>query len=733
MEVCMNYLSVTQTAEKWDMTPRRVQVLCNEGRIEGAQRVGNVWTIPENAEKPADARKKVAKKTKRVNTNISIERVWAMPNKNTFDIKPIHDLITEELTDGLWIDPFANQNKLATITNDLSMEFDTDYHLDALDFMKLFDSNSVDGVLYDPPYSPRQVSECYNNVGYNVTWDTTKASFWGNHKREISRIVKLGGKVITFGWNSGGIGYKYGFEIERILLVPHGGWHNDTICTVEVKTHEGEIPKLKRDTNIMAQETSNKELTKKDQKLISTLNSLPKDFWDFKDTDVREYTHGIHNYPAMMVCPISRNIIRLVKEIQTVDTIFDPFMGSGTVLVESMLSGAKNVFGNDINPLALYLSKVKTTRLDINLLQRETQNLYGRVSDVYNQFSLQIDGVDEVMRRGYKLDLTAKDGWGTNAPEYLLKYTQDNYIEIDVPNFKNIGYWFKPRVILLLSLIKKEINRIENKDIREFIFVAFSETIRFVSNRRNGEFKMFRMPTNKVDVFEPDVIKEFTTILNRNVEKMNSFDEACADVGVDASISIFKNNATTLEDVPNNSVDLVITSPPYGDSRTTVAYGEYSRLSLQWLDLFELSEKEIMGIDKTLMGGNKYRNGFEFTISSNTLRTSLERIKDIDLERAGDVYSFYLDLSKSIAAIADKTKSGGYQFWVVGNRTVKGELLLTDKIISEIAAQYGLQHIHTVDRNIINKVMPSLNSPTNESGVKSSTMSNEHIVILRKI
>lgn len=729
----MNYLSVTQTAEKWDMTPRRVQVLCNEGRIEGAQRVGNVWTIPENAEKPADARKKVAKKTKRVNTNISIERVWAMPNKNTFDIKPIHDLIIEELTDGLWIDPFANQNKLAAITNDLSMEFDTDYHLDALDFMKLFDSNSVDGVLYDPPYSPRQVSECYNNVGYNVTWDTTKASFWGNHKREISRIVKLGGKVITFGWNSGGIGYKYGFEIERILLVPHGGWHNDTICTVEVKIHEGEIPKLKRDTSVKAQEMVNKELTQKDQKLISTLNSLPKDFWDFKDSDVREYTHGIHNYPAMMVCPISRNIIRLVKETQTVDTIFDPFMGSGTVLVESMLSGVKNVFGNDINPLAIYLSKVKTTRLDISLLQRETQNLYDRVGDVYKQFSLQIDGVDEVMRRSYKLDLTAKDGWGANAPEYLLKYTQDNYIDIDVPNFKNIGYWFKPRVILLLSLIKKEINRIEDKDIREFVFVAFSETIRFVSNRRNGEFKMFRMPTNKVDAFEPDVIKEFTTILNRNIEKMNSFDEACADVGVDASISIFKNNATTLEDVPNNSVDLVITSPPYGDSKTTVAYGEYSRLSLQWLDLFELSEKEIMGIDKTLMGGNKYRNGFEFTISSNTLRISLERIKDIDLERAGDVYSFYLDLSKSIAAIADKTKSGGYQFWVVGNRTVKGELLLTDKIISEIAEQYGLQHIHTVDRNIINKVMPSLNSPTNESGVKSSTMSNEHIVILRKI
>lgn len=158
-----------------------------------------------------------------------------MPNKNTFDIKPIKELIQSELTNGIWIDLFANQNKLATITNDLNPDFDTDYHMDALDFLKTFQNESVDGVLYDPPYSPRQVTECYQGVGMNVTSETTRASFWGNQKNEISRIVKPGGKVITFGWNSGGIGRKYGFEITRILLVPHGGWHNDTICTVEVK------------------------------------------------------------------------------------------------------------------------------------------------------------------------------------------------------------------------------------------------------------------------------------------------------------------------------------------------------------------------------------------------------------------------------------------------------------------------------------------------------------------
>lgn len=726
----MNYISVREAAERWEMTPRRVQVLCNEGRIDGAQRVGNVWTIPENADKPIDARKKIIAPKAKVNSNISIERIWAMPNKNTFEIKPIHDLIVDEITDGIWNDPFANRNKLASITNDLSTEFDTDYHLDALDFLKMFDTDSVDGVLYDPPYSPRQVSECYNNVGYNVTWDTTKASFWGNHKREISRIVKIGGKVITFGWNSGGIGYKYGFEIQKVLLVPHGGWHNDTICTVEIKTHEGEISPVK-DSEKMGAHKSEKT-TDTDKKLISLLQQLPENYWDFKEDDTREYTHGIHSYPAMMVCPISRNIIKIMKGIMPISSLFDPFSGSGTVLVEGLLSGIPNVVGNDINPLALFLAKVKTTQLDISTLQSYANNLLDSIQNRYEQYILQIDSVDDVLTNAYELDLTAKHGWGDNAPHYLTEYCEKNNVDINIPSFKNIGYWFKPRVILLLQIIKDEINKIEDKNMRNFAFVAFSESIRLVSNRRNGEFKMFRMPPVKVAKFVPDVINEFSTILQRNIEKMNAFVEACSDTGTNSKVTIFQNNATVLQDVPNESIDLVVTSPPYGDSRTTVAYGEYSRLSLQWLGIDNLSEKEIMGIDKSLMGGAKFRNGFEYTIPSQSLRESLFRIKDKDLERAGDVYSFYNDLKNSIKAVSEKTKIGGYHFWVVGNRTVKGELLKTDVIITEIADSYGLEHVYTIDRNIINKVMPSLNSPTNESGVKAETMTNEHIVVLRK-
>ncbi len=658
---------------------------------------------------------------------IKIDRVWAMPNSNTFDIKPIKDLLDQEVDKTrLWIDPFANKNRIARITNDLNTIFDTDYHLDALDFLKIFEDNSVDGVLYDPPYSPRQVSECYNNVGLNVTWDTTKASFWGNHKKEISRIVKIGGKVITFGWNSGGIGQKYGFEIQRILMVPHGGWHNDTICTVEVKTHE---------PNIKIEEEKKEyryNMTKNDELLISKLKKLPIDYWDFKEEDVREFTHGIHNYPAMMVCPISRNILRIMNEITTINTLFDPFSGSGTVLVEGMLAGLDLIAGNDINPLAIFLSKVKTTPLNILDLKKESKELTERINHIKCELQNHISVIDNYFENEYKLDLSSKTGWGEDAPSYLRKYYEANNINIDIPSFKNIGYWFKPHVILELSIIKSEINKIENKDIKDFILVAFSETIRYVSNRRTGEFKMYRIPVDKLKNFNPNVSNEFLKILDKNIEKMNDFVIELEKKENHSTVNIYKNSACDLIDVPNDTFDLIITSPPYGDSRTTVAYGEYSRLSLQWLNLYDLSEKEILGVDKSLMGGKKYRNGFEFLLPSSTLKKSLEKIINSDLERAGDVYSFYLDLNDSIKSISKKTKKDGYQFWVVGNRTVKGELLLTDVIISEMANECGMDYVYTIDRNIPNKVMPSLNSPSNVAGEKSTTMTMEHIVVLRK-
>lgn len=168
-----------------------------------------------------------------------INRKWCMPNKNTFDIKPIKEFIYRYNSIGIKsIDPFANKNKIASITNDLDPQFRTNFNLDALDFLKHFESESVDLVLFDPPYSPRQVSESYKKLNKTVNMQTTQSSFWSKMKIEIARITKTSGYVLCFGWNSQGIGKTRGFEMKEICMVAHGGNHNDTICTAEIKKKE---------------------------------------------------------------------------------------------------------------------------------------------------------------------------------------------------------------------------------------------------------------------------------------------------------------------------------------------------------------------------------------------------------------------------------------------------------------------------------------------------------------
>ena len=171
-----------------------------------------------------------------MNNSMRMSRCWAMPNSRTFQIKPIKEFVQRNLSGAKTvIDPFANECKFGTITNDLNPEYDTDYHLDALEFLKLQPSCSADAVLYDPPYSLRQVSKCYKGVGITVTQETTRSSWRAKHLDEIARILKPGGICLCFGWNSNGVGKKRGFEMIEICIVAHGGSKNDTICTAEIK------------------------------------------------------------------------------------------------------------------------------------------------------------------------------------------------------------------------------------------------------------------------------------------------------------------------------------------------------------------------------------------------------------------------------------------------------------------------------------------------------------------
>lgn len=167
---------------------------------------------------------------------MNINRIWAMPSKHTFQIKPIAMLLNKYVGDGRgWIDPFAGENSPAEITNDLNPDKPTKFHLHAKEFTAQL-TGTYSGVLFDPPYSLRQVKECYDAIGIKLFADDTQR-FPQNVKELIAPKIINNGIAITFGWNSQGFGKNLGFEMIEVLMVPHGGSHNDTIVTVERKVN----------------------------------------------------------------------------------------------------------------------------------------------------------------------------------------------------------------------------------------------------------------------------------------------------------------------------------------------------------------------------------------------------------------------------------------------------------------------------------------------------------------
>jgi hypothetical protein len=169
------------------------------------------------------------------------ERVFAMPNSETFSIPPISALLDRWLgAEDVIVDPFARNSKRGTVTNDLNPATDAEFHLLAEEFVQNHVPDAgADVVLFDPPYSPRQIAECYQQVGRKAgTEDTQNARLYKRVKDGLDRMLKPGGIAICCGWNSLGFGLTRGYELLELLLVTHGGAHNDTIVTVERKLHK---------------------------------------------------------------------------------------------------------------------------------------------------------------------------------------------------------------------------------------------------------------------------------------------------------------------------------------------------------------------------------------------------------------------------------------------------------------------------------------------------------------
>jgi len=395
--------------------------------------------------------------------------------------------------------------------------------------------------------------------------------------------------------------------------------------------------------------------------------------YDYANVKAAVGRNRIHDYPAMLH---SLMVDSLLKEFAGGGTIvYDPFCGSGTTLVQAASMGF-NCYGTDINPLALLIAKVRCTNIDYDDLQLS------------------------------------------------LSQIQANYPHsaCDLPKVTKIEYWFNENVIIDLGKLRLLISSIENIDIRSFLMVCLSSTVRKVSNNKPGEFKRVRKKSpdssyqsNVLDLFL-DYATEYSDMLKYNPIHP-------------VQINIIKHDTRNPMKL-SSKFDLVITSPPYGDSRTTVAYGQFSSFSHEWLRGMNPFGDEDLSLDKKLLGGMKEKADHD--IASNSFYRSYCDIAKIDKSRAGDVRSFTHDLQRCIKQITVNLNPGGVVCFIVGNRIVKDTLIPLDTISKEMFETYGLDHFETRVRQISMKRMPSKNSPSNVSGITSNTMTNEYIVIMKK-
>lgn len=166
---------------------------------------------------------------------MKIERIWAMPSKWTFEIKPIQSLLQRYNVGSGWIDPFCGEKSPAEFRNDLNPKNQhAEFHEEAYDFLML-KPWPVKGVLFDPPYSLTQVSRSYKDIGLTFKGKENPTGGFPNVRARLAELLPVGGIAISFGWNTCGLGKKNRMEIVELLVICHGGNRNDTLCTVEQK------------------------------------------------------------------------------------------------------------------------------------------------------------------------------------------------------------------------------------------------------------------------------------------------------------------------------------------------------------------------------------------------------------------------------------------------------------------------------------------------------------------
>ena len=335
--------------------------------------------------------------------------------------------------------------------------------------------------------------------------------------------------------------------------------------------------------------------------------------WSFKERDEPLAAHKIHRYPAVFVPELAEKIIKTFSNEG--DTVLDIFSGSGTTLLEAMKLKRHGV-GIELNPLAVLITEVKTRYIDPSLLG---------------------EGFEQ---------------WKTDFFENSYKCNGIN----------NREFWFHEITNNTINDAIGALNVLEDTNVKKFLMVCVSEIIREVSYCVHSGFKLHRDKSKvakDLSFNKHEFLDKLDPVVKRNLKAITAlkdiYDHAYSPV------VYLSDSRDRLESLKEESIDLILTSPPYGDSKTTVAYGQFSTFSSEMFELENYYDSEARRLDSDLLGGKikgidiegicskslTVKNIYELFTSRALLAKDEKSRKRIE-RRLKDIMSFYSDLDQCI-------------------------------------------------------------------------------------
>lgn len=428
---------------------------------------------------------------------------------------------------------------------------------------------------------------------------------------------------------------------------------------------------------------------------ITRLSDGDEDYWAFRKGAHRDGVHGLIQYPAMMIPTMQAKLLEVAREVHgNVRRVLDPFVGGGTMLTEVMEQGL-DFTGYDINPLAILACKVKAGPFVVDDLLERIEYLL----------------CDIVLDKGKNFAVT----------------------------FPGQSKWFTKGAAIGLSRIHRAISQQDDLWTRRFCWLSMAETIRRCSNSRTSTYKLHVRPDSEIDMRAADVIQTFSEVVIANAHRVldqhKQFVEnhVLEDGRYRGQVGVKFQDATSVDiSKAHDRFDLLFTSPPYGDNATTIPYGQFSYLALNWIPLDDIDSKipadinrNTHAIDSASMGGSLREakdKAEELAAKSNAFKNFYHMVGESRFSYGKRLSSFCFDLQKCVQSLTHQMESGGYMVWTLGNRSLSGKRVPLDQIVWEFLQEHKMRKVAQFIRPIPSKRMPVRNSC-------SETMDSEIVLI----